>query len=78
MSYAGPSTKSKLRRDDVLFPKADALSGNKNQIAMDGDKGGRMTKSTTMAASSKGSPVTETDLDRIMGIISSSSEYGGQ
>lgn len=55
ISYAEPSTKSKLRRGDVLFPKVDVVD-KKNIV----NKGGRGTASTTA------NEVT-TDLDRIMG-----------
>jgi len=80
-SYAEPSTKSKLRRGDVLFPKVDPVmlpnnnSNNKGGLAMngggDGGAAGRMTMTTpTLSTSSESST---TDLDRIMGQIASTS-----
>lgn len=62
VSYAEPSTKSKLRRGDVLFPKGDTT---------DKSKMGGPGKQTTTA-----SPMS--DLDRIMGQMTSSSDAGGQ
>ena len=79
-SYAEPSTKSKLRRGDVLFPKVDPVmvpdindnivSNNKNGGS---DRGavGRMTTTTPTLATRSESPTT--DLDRIMGQIASAS-----
>jgi len=58
VSYAEPSTKSKLRRGDVLFPKVDV--SEKNKMSTGGIK-------------STGSTSPTTDLDRIMGQITSTS-----
>ena len=55
VSYAEPSTKSKLRRGDVLFPKVDV--SEKNKMSSGGIK-------------STGSTSPTTDLDRIMSSIS--------
>jgi len=55
VSYAEPSTKSKLRRGDVLFPKVDV--SEKNKMSTGGIK-------------STGSTSPTTDLDRIMSSIS--------
>lgn len=64
VSYAEPSTKSKLRRGDVLFPKVDA--SDKNQVT----GGGGTPASSTSPSSGLA------DLDRIMDKIKSSD--GGQ
>ena len=63
VSYAEPSTKSKLRRGDVLFPKVDA--SDKNKVT-----GGGAPASSTSPSSGLA------DLDRIMDKIKSSD--GGQ
>jgi len=86
-SYAEPSTKSKLRRGDVLFPKVDPVmlpDDNKNNnnggVAMNGGGGGggggggavgRTTTMTPTLTTRSESPTT--DLDRIMGQIVSTS-----
>eukprot|EP00581_Thalassiosira_minuscula_P015505 CAMPEP_0183726970 /NCGR_PEP_ID=MMETSP0737-20130205/24465_1 /TAXON_ID=385413 /ORGANISM="Thalassiosira miniscula, Strain CCMP1093" /LENGTH=705 /DNA_ID=CAMNT_0025958465 /DNA_START=214 /DNA_END=2331 /DNA_ORIENTATION=- len=53
VSYAEPSTKAKLRRGDVYFPKVD--SADKNKMVAGGNVGRTAATSPT------------TDLDRIMG-----------
>ena len=59
VSYAEPSTKSKLRRGDVLFPKVDAEK--KNKLATS-NKGGLLGGKRASTGNSH-----DTDLDRIMG-----------
>ena len=86
-SYAEPSTKSKLRRGDVLFPKVDPVvvpanndnivsNNKKGGLAMngggDGGAVGRMTMTTTPTLATRSESPT-TDLDRIMGQIASAS-----
>mmetsp|Transcript_20669 Transcript_20669/g.44913 ORF Transcript_20669/g.44913 Transcript_20669/m.44913 type:complete len:893 (-) Transcript_20669:146-2824(-) len=80
VSYAEPSTKSKLRRGDVVFPKVDAADKNNsktlesssllesNALSTRSLKGGG-GRTTTMLSTN--SPTT--DLDRIMGQMPSSS-----
>jgi hypothetical protein len=59
LSYAEPSTKQKLRRGDVLFPKIDA--DRKMELEA------KRSKSGGVAAASGRSPTTDLeDLDRIM------------
>jgi hypothetical protein len=85
-SYAEPSTKSKLRRGDVLFPKVDPVmlpdnnnNNNNGGVAMNGGGGGgggggavgRTTTTTPTLTTRSESPTT--DLDRIMGQIVSTS-----
>mmetsp|Transcript_8326 Transcript_8326/g.12895 ORF Transcript_8326/g.12895 Transcript_8326/m.12895 type:complete len:869 (-) Transcript_8326:157-2763(-) len=59
LSYAEPSTKQKLRRGDVLFPKIDA--DRKMELEAKRSKSG----GAAVAAAASGSSPT-TDLDRIM------------
>ena len=80
-SYAEPSTKSKLRRGDVLFPKVDPVmlpnnnSNNKGGLAMNGGGDGGAVGRTTMTTQTLSTRLesSTTDLDRIMGQIASTS-----
>jgi hypothetical protein len=77
-SYAEPSTKSKLRRGDVLFPKVDPVlpcdNNDNNKGGGGGGGGGAVvgrTTTSTLPMTRSESPTT--DLDRIMGQIASTS-----
>ena len=74
-SYAEPSTKSKLRRGDVLFPKVDPVlpcdNNNDNKGGGSGAVVGRTMSSTLPMTTRSESPTT--DLGRIMGQIASTS-----
>mmetsp|Transcript_34267 Transcript_34267/g.73008 ORF Transcript_34267/g.73008 Transcript_34267/m.73008 type:complete len:840 (-) Transcript_34267:51-2570(-) len=71
ISYAEPSTKSKLRRGDVLFPKVDATEKSKkmeSESVARSSKGAVTGRGGGRAGTMASSPTT--DLDRIMGQMS--------
>jgi hypothetical protein len=74
-SYAEPSTKSKLRRGDVLFPKVDPVlpCDNNNNDNKGGGGGAVVGRTTTSTLPMTRSESPTTDLDRIMGQIASTS-----
>mmetsp|Transcript_17285 Transcript_17285/g.36312 ORF Transcript_17285/g.36312 Transcript_17285/m.36312 type:complete len:871 (-) Transcript_17285:405-3017(-) len=70
VSYAEPSTKSKLRRGDVLFPKVDATDKTKKTELESAirSKGPAAGRGVGRAGATAANPAT--DLDRIMGQMS--------